>query len=87
MMSIVFDPASFSSSHEFSAEIAGLIAHVKSAKTVTPEGEILMPGEPEAAARASRLRDGIELDETTWRQVMATAETLGVGIASEPAAS
>ncbi len=48
MLSILFDPAYFPSADGFSDEIRGLIAHVKSARTVTPDGEILMPGEPEA---------------------------------------
>ena len=78
MLSIIFDPAFFSSAEGLSAEISGLIAHVKSSRTVTPDGEILMPGEPEARTRASRLRDGIEVDDTTWGQLVATGESLGV---------
>jgi uncharacterized oxidoreductase len=78
MLSIVLDPAFFQATDEFSREIRGLIDHVKSSRTVTPEGEILMPGEPEARMRARRLRDGIEVDATTWGQLVATAESLGV---------
>jgi uncharacterized oxidoreductase len=87
MLSIIFDPALFPLADGFSEEIHGLIAHVKSSRIVTPDGEILMPGEPEARARARRLCDGIEIDETTWGQIAATAKTLGVTIAIEPAAS
>ncbi len=83
MLSIIFDPAKFPSADGFSEEILGLIAHVKSSRTVTPDGEILMPGEPEARTRARRLRDGIEIDEATWGQIVATAKTLGVTIAIE----
>ncbi len=83
MLSIIFDPAVFPSADGFSEEIRGLIAHVKSSRTVTPDGEILMPGEPEARTRARRLRDGIEIDEATWGQIVATAKTLGVRIAIE----
>ncbi len=45
---------------------------------MTPDGEILMPGEPEARTRARRLRDGIEIDDTTWGQIVAVGESLGV---------
>ncbi len=38
-----------------------------------PDGEILMPGEPEARTRARKLREGIEIDDTTWSQIVATA--------------
>ncbi len=86
MLSIILDPAGFASAAGFSEEIRGLIAHVKSSRTVTPDGEILMPGEPEARSCARKLRDGIEIDETTWGQIVATGKTLGVTIAIEPAA-
>jgi uncharacterized oxidoreductase len=82
MLSILFDPAFFRSAGDFSEEIRGLIAHVKSARTITPAGEILMPGEPEARTRARRLREGIEIDERTWGQIVAAGESLGVPIPS-----
>ncbi|MGO9466783.1 MAG: malate/lactate/ureidoglycolate dehydrogenase [Isosphaeraceae bacterium] len=86
MLSIIFDPAVLPPADGFTPEIGGLIAHVKSSRTVTPEGEILMPGEPEARTRARRLRHGIEIDETTWGQIAATAQALGVTIAIESTA-
>jgi hydroxycarboxylate dehydrogenase B len=82
MLSIVLDPAFFQTFDEFSDEVRGFIAHVKSSRTVTPDGEILMPGEPEARARAQRLRDGIGIDDTTWGQIVATSESLGVPVES-----
>ena len=48
MLSIILDPAVFPWEDRFSQEIRGLIAHVKSSRTMTPDGEILMPGEPKA---------------------------------------
>ena len=52
---------------------------------MTPDGEILMPGEPEARTRARKLRDGIEIDDTTWGQIVATGESLGVAVESDRA--
>jgi hydroxycarboxylate dehydrogenase B len=80
MLSIFFDPALFRTADDFAAEITAFIAHVKSARTVAPDGEILMPGEPEARSRARKLREGIELDPTTWSQIVATGESLGVTV-------
>jgi uncharacterized oxidoreductase len=57
---------------------------IASSKTVTPDGEILVPGEPEARSRARRLREGIELDDTTWGQLVATGESLGVAVRATP---
>jgi uncharacterized oxidoreductase len=80
MLSIFLDPAFFQSTDVFSVEIQSLIAHVKSSRTVTPDGEILVPGEPEARTRARRTRDGIEIDDTTWDQLVNTARSLGVAV-------
>jgi uncharacterized oxidoreductase len=78
MLSIFFDPSFFRSNDGFVPEIDAFIAHVKSSKTVMPDGEILMPGEPEARSRARKLREGIEIDDMTWSQLVATGESLGV---------
>ncbi len=80
MLSIFFDPSFFQSTDGFAREIDAFITHVKSSRTVMPDGEILMPGEPEARTRARKLREGIEIDDTTWTQIVATAESLGVPV-------
>jgi len=82
MLSIILDPTFFQSPGEFSQEVSDFITHVKSSRTVTPSGEILMPGEPEVRARAQKIRDGIEIDDTTWGQITATALSLGVAVES-----
>jgi uncharacterized oxidoreductase len=85
MLSIILDPAVLQLTDGFSAEIRGLIDHVKSSRTVTPDGEILMPGEPEARSRARKMREGIEIDQMTWSQILATAASLEVP--TDPAAT
>jgi hydroxycarboxylate dehydrogenase B len=82
MLSIILDPAVFVAQDDFSAEIRGFVEHVKSSRTVTADGEILMPGEPEARSRSRKLREGIEVDEKTWSQIAATAASLGVTVES-----
>jgi uncharacterized oxidoreductase len=82
MLTIVLDPHLLQQAGGFSQEIRGLIDHVKSSRTVAPDGEILMPGEPEARSRVRKLRDGIEIDQTTWSQIEATAASLGVPVES-----
>jgi uncharacterized oxidoreductase len=79
MLSIYLDPARFQSDAAFGAEVNRLIAWVKSSEKVSPDGEILMPGEIEERTKAGRLREGIELDETTWSQLQDTAKAVGLG--------
>ena len=39
---------------------------------------MLVPGDPERMARVERLRDGIYVDATTWEELLAAGETLGL---------
>jgi hydroxycarboxylate dehydrogenase B len=73
MLSIILDPSYFESDGTFAEEIRRFIAWVRSSEKATSDGEILMPGEPEERTKAQRLRDGIDLDETTWCQILETA--------------
>lgn len=78
MLSIYLDPARFGDDAAFGAEVSRLIAWVKSSAPASPDSTILMPGEIEERTRAARLRDGIEIDETTWAQLLGAAGTVGL---------
>jgi uncharacterized oxidoreductase len=74
MLSIVIDPARLSTRDSMMAEIDAMIAWVKSAKPAEEDLPVLVAGEPERMARAKRLADGIEVDDTTWAQLVDIAE-------------
>jgi uncharacterized oxidoreductase len=78
MLSIILDPGTFQAKPAFAAELERFIAWVKSSEKATPDGDILMPGEIEERTRARRLREGIELDDTTWSQFRETAALVGL---------
>jgi uncharacterized oxidoreductase len=78
MLTIVIDPARLRARRDFDGDVADFTTWVKSAATATPDGEILMPGEPEHRSKVKRLRDGIPLDETTWSQLQAVAGSLRI---------
>jgi uncharacterized oxidoreductase len=78
MLSIYLDPSRFQPDEAFAAEIERFIAWVKSSEKATPDGDILMPGEIEERTKAKRLRDGIEVAETTWSQIRETAVAVGL---------
>ncbi|HMF19377.1 MAG TPA: malate/lactate/ureidoglycolate dehydrogenase [Gemmataceae bacterium] len=80
MLTILLDPVVFQSEKDFVAEVNRFIDYVRSSKKVSPEAEILMPGEIEERNRARRRREGIELDEKTWGQIVATAKSLNVAV-------
>lgn len=78
MFSIYLDPARFQDDAVYQADIERFIEWVKSSARVDPHGDILMPGEIEERTRDRRLREGIEIDDTTWSQIVATADAAGV---------
>jgi uncharacterized oxidoreductase len=78
MLAIILDPRFFQTDEEFSAEVNRFIAYIKSSAKVSPDAEILMPGEVEEKNRARRGREGIDLDETTWGQILATCRSLQI---------
>jgi uncharacterized oxidoreductase len=51
---------------------------VKSARPAPGFADVLVPGEPERRHVAQRLEQGIEVDDTTWRDIRAAAESLGI---------
>src|SRR5262249_2786945 len=80
MLSVYLDRGFFGSDDAFFGEVDRFVGWVKSSETATAGGEILMPGEVRGRTKAKRLRDGIGLDETTWRQIGETCRALGVRV-------
>ncbi|MFT3803695.1 MAG: malate/lactate/ureidoglycolate dehydrogenase [Burkholderiaceae bacterium] len=63
----------------FEQTAARLTAYVKSSRPAAGAADpVRVPGEPEQAARRERERDGIPIDDTTWRQIVKGATALGV---------
>jgi uncharacterized oxidoreductase len=82
MLSIVIDPARLSMRDSMMTEIDAMIAWVKSAKPADEDLPVLVAGEPERMARAARIADGIEIDDTTWAQLSTIAERYQVRLDS-----
>ncbi len=82
MLSIYLDPNRFAEHDVFAGDVQEFVRWVKSSEKVTPEGQILMPGEIEEQTKARRLRDGIELDANTWQSLVDVARSLTVPVDS-----
>jgi uncharacterized oxidoreductase len=82
MLSIYLEPERFGDGAALAAEVRRFVEWVKSSEKVSPDGQILMPGEIEEQTKARRLREGIELDENTWRSIADVAVSLGVAVDS-----
>jgi uncharacterized oxidoreductase len=77
MLSIYLAPALFQRDPAFAAEIQRFIAWVKSSARAGAS-DILMPGEIEERTKAQRMSAGIDIDATTWSQLLDAAKSVGV---------
>ena len=72
------DPGRFRDQAAFDQDVDQLVDYVKSSKLADGFTEILVPGEPERRERERREREGIPVDDETWRQITETAGRYGV---------
>ncbi len=78
MLSIYMDLGFFDSDDHFATEVRQYVDFFKSAKPAAPDGEVLVPGEPERRTREQRLAEGIPLPEEAWQAILTTAEAAGL---------
>ena len=77
MLSIYLDPGHFGAA-DFARSAREYALYVKASRPATPGGEVLVPGEPEARTRQTRLEFGIPLQVDTWAAITQTAASLGL---------
>lgn len=78
MLSIFMSVDRFDTDDGYASELRRFIDYVKSSKPVTPEGEVLVPGEPEDRMRARRLDEGIPLSQDALAVIVEAGENVGV---------
>jgi uncharacterized oxidoreductase len=78
VFAVLVDPARFAGVDWLRREIDGFLSYVKASPPADPAAPVLVPGDPERLARVARLRDGIEVDATTWDELLAAGQSLGL---------
>lgn len=78
VMIVAIDVTAFTDLETYRDEVEGLARWVTSARPLPGVDRVRAPGEIEAEARARLLRDGIDVPEPTWAQILATANELGM---------
>jgi len=78
MLAVVIDLSKLGDPAAIGAAIEGTKAHIKSARPGPGMKEVLVPGEPEKRYAAHRSANGIEVDDTTWRDIRAAAASIGI---------
>jgi uncharacterized oxidoreductase len=78
MLATVIDLSKLGDPAAIAADTGAVTAYVKSARPAPGFDDVLVPGEPERRHAAERTESGIEVDDTTWRDIRAAAESLGI---------
>ncbi|MBI2195267.1 MAG: Ldh family oxidoreductase [Planctomycetes bacterium] len=76
---VAIDSGVFSSRHEFASRTERLVERIHGVPPAPGVHEVLAPGDFEHRARSLRAQQGIDVPETTWKEILETAESLGVG--------
>ena len=78
MLTVVIDPVRLAGVDWLHREIDGFVEYVKASPPADAAAPVLIPGDPERLAREQRERDGIDVDDTTWSEVIAAGAQLGL---------
>jgi uncharacterized oxidoreductase len=78
MLTIVIDPARIADQAWMMEEIRAMADYITASPSRRDGEPVLIPGDPERANRVRRLRDGVPIDDETWREIAAAARTVNV---------
>lgn len=72
------DPNHFGGGQHFAEQVSQLVDFNRNCATVEGVDRITLPGDPERWTEQSKRRDGIQLDDGNWRELLDLAERLNV---------
>jgi uncharacterized oxidoreductase len=78
MLMIVIDPGRIVDQPWMMDEIAAMTAYITSSPPRRANEKVLIPGDPERANRAARLKNGVPIDDETWREIAVAARGVNV---------
>jgi len=82
MLTIVIDPGKLGTRDSFESESLAFVDWLrKSPPGPGSDGDVMIAGEPERKARAERRKNGIVVDDTTWKEIVAAGAKVGCTVA------
>lgn len=77
---IVLDVSQFTSTDHYLQEVSCLADNVRNCPRAEGVDSITLPGDPERATKAQRLKSGIAVDDAAWNQLVALANKMRVEV-------
>lgn len=78
MLMIVIDPVRLTDSDYIATEMRAMSDYARQSPPGDGQSPVLMPGDPEREQRLSRSREGIYVEDETWRQIRDAAQEYGI---------
>ena len=78
MLMIVIDPSRLVDRDWLREEIAAMTAYITASPPRNSEEPVLIPGDPERLTRAERIKNGVPIDDETWRELTVAARGVNV---------
>jgi len=76
MLTILIDPKRLGTADTFAAETTAFLESLRKSPTAPGVDKVRIAGEPERETRAKRERDGIQVDDNTWTDILAAGAKL-----------
>jgi uncharacterized oxidoreductase len=73
MLTIVIDPARLGTAGAFQSETRQFVEWLRKGRPAPGADRVRLAGEPERETRAKREREGISVDDNTWKEILAAA--------------
>ena len=80
MLAILIDPQKLGTQSTFEEEALAFVDWVRQSPPAPGSDGVLLAGEPERAARAERERTGIEIDDSTWAELVESGRKVGFAL-------
>lgn len=80
MLTIIIDPKALGVQAGFAQETLAFIDWLRKSPPAPGTEGVRLAGEPERAARAQRRREGIQVDDATWNEIVAAAGKVGARV-------
>jgi len=78
MLTIVIDPERLVDREWLRDEIAAMTAYITASPPRHKDEPVLIPGDPERISRAERIKNGVPVDDETWRELTVAARGVNV---------
>ncbi len=84
MFSVTIDPVVFGGTDRFASEVEAMVEYMHDTSPIDESLPVLIAGEPEQQRMEERSRDGIPIDDTTWKELMNSAKAVGLAVEQIP---